>query len=217
MNRSEFKSALIVGLAFLALLLGTCQFRSRLNGERPVEEAHQAISESLYLKEKEQQIAVYEKRLNELQGQRDSLWQVAVSKKRAHAGLRPGVHYYQQQLRKEIASVDSLCYPSDSLRSAADSLIVFQNRADSACLESIEAFEQLVGNRDSSLTVLSLTNRNLRDIQKEQELKEQYLTEQLQTALKAQRKKARQNKVLAGSLLLLSGITTAVLAPHYLK
>ncbi|MGZ3930994.1 MAG: hypothetical protein ACXVP0_06390, partial [Bacteroidia bacterium] len=57
----------------------------------------------------------------------------------------------------------------------------------------------------------------LRDIQRQQEIDNQVLTEQLNTAWKMQRRKTQQNKVLAGGLLILTGITSSLILIKSLK
>lgn len=215
MEKSEVKSITIVALLFIVILLGTCEVRYRLN--KPVPTDQDTLIGALYRKEKQNHIRALERQIAGLQTRNDSLRQQALTQKRTLTQLRPRVQSYQQVLSDQLDRLDSSCVQADSLRGIADSLIVLQNQADSACIETIGTLEQLVGNRDSSLLVESQVNQQLRDLQKEQDLRAQYLTEQLNTALKLQRRKTRQNKILAGSLLLLSGITTAVLAPHYLK
>lgn len=215
MEKSEVKSILIVALLFIVILLGTCEVRYRLN--KPTPTGQDTLSGALYRKEKLDHIRALERQIIDLQTRNDSLRDRAKTQKQNLSLLRPRVQSYQKALTDQLDRLDSSCVQADSLRSTADSLIAIQNRADSTCIETIGTLEQLVGNRDSTLLVETQVNEQLRDLQKEQALRAQYLTEQLNTALKLQRRKTRQNKILAGSLLLLSGIMTAVLAPHYLK
>lgn len=216
MEKSEVKSIIIVVLALLVILLGTCEVNQQLHKKSEAAK-NDTLSYSLYRQEKQQQIRTYEKRIDRLQKAKDSLWLVAVAKKTDFTTLRPKVRSLQTRLKEKISQPDSNCIYRDSLRIIADSLFVYQDKSDTTCIETINALEQVVANRDSCISIQSLVTSNLRDIQKEQDLKAQYLTDQLNIALKVQRKKARQNKILSGGILLLSGITTAVLIPHYLK
>lgn len=215
MEKSEIKSALLVALAYLVVLMGTCQFRETARNRQKAE--FDTVKDSLYRHEKELQITGLEGQIKALSHRNDSLLQKAAVEKSTYSAVRPKVKIYQQALSDKIAQLDSSCVQADSLKQITDSLIVFQNQADSACIETINTLEQVVANKDSSLLIQNQITRNLRDLEKEQALKSQYLTEQLNTALKMQRRKTRQNKILAGSLLLLSGITTAILVPQYLK
>lgn len=216
MENSKAKSIIIVVLALVVILLGTCEVRHQFNGDNPVPTID-TISNGLYRQEKQKQIAAYEEKIGKLQQQKDSLWFLVAVKKTQVFSERPKVKEYQQELQKQLSEPDSVFVDRDSLRTIADSLIVNQNKEDTACVETINILEQVVANRDSCISVQKLVESSLKDIQKEQDLKAAYLTDQLNTALKMQRKKTRQNKILAGGILLLSGIMTAILMPHYLK
>jgi len=214
--KSIVKSIIIVVLSLLVILLGTCEVHQHVRKANTVTKVD-TLSNRLYRQEKQQQIVAYEKKIDHLQQQKDSLWFEVVAKKSLVSTLRPKVKQYQARLTEKIEQLDSNCTSRDSLRIIADSLIVIQNNEDTACVETINTLEKIVANRDSTISIQNLVETNLRDIQKEQDLKSKYLTDQLNIALKVQRKKARQNKILSGGILLLSGITTAVLIPHYLK
>lgn len=216
MDKSEVKSILIVVLALVVILLGTCEVNHRLNAKREIPQAD-TLAHSLYRAEKQHEIELYRDKISRLQEQKDSLYLLVAVKKNAFFSVRPKVKHYQNQLQEQLSKPDTSCLDRDTLKSLTDSLIVYQQQADTACVETIHSLEQIVANRDSSISIQKLVETNLKDIQRQQDLKAQYLTEQLNTALKAQRKKARQNKLLSGGLLLLSGITTAVLLPQYLK
>lgn len=216
MEKSEVKSSLIVVLALVVILLGTCEVNHRLNTNRNVPQTD-TLAHSLYRAEKQHEIELYRDKISRLQEQKDSLYLLVAVKKNAFFSVRPKVKHYQSQLQEQLSKPDSVCLDRDTLKSLADSLIVYQQQADTACVETIHSLEQVVANRDSSISIQKFVETNLKDIQRQQDLKAQYLTEQLNTALKAQRKKARQNKLLSGGILLLSGITTAVLLPQYLK
>ena len=216
MEKSEVKSSLIVVLALVVILLGTCEVNHRLNTNRNVPQTD-TLAHSLYRAEKQHEIELYRNKISQLQQQKDSLHLLVAVKKNAFFSVRPKIKHYQSQLQEQLSKPDSVCLDRDTIKSLADSLIVYQQQADTACVETIHSLEQVVANRDSSISIQKFVETNLKDIQRQQDLKAQYLTEQLNTALKAQRKKARQNKLLSGGILLLSGITTAVLLPQYLK
>ena len=216
MDKSEKKSILIVVLALVVILLGTCEVTDHLNKNRNIPQTD-TLAHSLYRAEKQHEIDLYRDKIARLQQQKDSLWFLVDVKKKAFFSTRPKVKLYQSRLEEQLSKPDSVCLDRDTIKRLADSLIVYQQHADTACVETIHSLEQVVANRDSSISIQKLVETNLKDIQRQQDLKAQYLTEQLNTALKAQRKKARQNKLLSGGILLLSGITTAVLLPQYLK
>lgn len=216
MDKSEIKSIIIVALALCTILFGTCEVRHRLQEPDSVSIVD-TVQFHRYKLEKEAEIATYKEKLGRLQQVKDSLWFLAVVSKIEFQETRPKVKHYQARLKKTLLLPDSVIGFKDSIRDIADSLIVYQEKADSACVETINNLELVVANRDTSIQIYKRVEINLRDIQRAQDLQTQQLTEQLNIAFKAQRKKSRQNKWLAGGLVFISGISTALLVPHYLK
>lgn len=75
---------------------------------------------------------------------------------------------------------------------------------------SIEKYENLVATKDSEIVICQNSYSALKSITDENLDRERELTKSLQTAYKAQKRKTIQNKLLAGGMLLLSGITTTL-------
>jgi hypothetical protein len=88
---------------------------------------------------------------------------------------------------------------------------ILRDSSDRLCDTTIALLEQGIIKKDSIIFLHRNVENQLRDLSKEQLLKEQYLTNQLNTAYKVQRSKTRQNKILKGGLLILSGIITSIL------
>ena len=220
METSKIKNGIIVLLFICIGIFATCEFTKQLQ-----QTADPTSQDTLFLsqwrREKQEKldlIATYEKELTRLQHDNDSMQVLVTQTKTITSAYRFKAKHFEQQLREAIASVvpkDSLTV--DSISPILDSLIIAHNQSDTACDVTINVLEMMVASRDSSILFHKQIENNLRDIQKEQELRNKYLTDQLNTAFKSQKKKSRQNKLLAGGLLILSGITTSLLLTQSLK
>ena len=219
MEGLKVKNGIIAALLICLAVLGTCEF------VKPPKSELTALQDTIFLsqwrkekKEKLEAIVKYENRLFELQNTNYSLTAIVSEKKKSISVYRAKAKYLQKELKQTITQLDTSYFKGgDSLSPLLDSLIVEQQLSDRACDQTVQALENLVANRDSSLIFHKLVENNFRELQKEQELRHHYLTQQLNTAFKNQRKKSRQNKLLAGGLLILSGITTSLLLTKSLK
>ena len=219
MEASKIKTLVIIILIGIIALLTTCELTKT---QTPLDSVTQ---DTIFLsqwrrekKEKQNLILRYQTKLSKLQSQKDSLQNLVQESKHSMRVYRTKSQVYQNQFKQALAklvSLDSL--QTDTLTPIFDSLTVNQAYSDSACDDTIDLLQLTVANRDTALKFQKQIEVNLRDLNKEGELRNQYLTDQLNTAFKAQRKKARQNKILAGGLLILSGITTSLLLTQNLK
>jgi hypothetical protein len=219
MNRSGFVLLILISLAFFA----TCQFTRQSDTADNSTQAADTIFLSQWRREKAEKIkliASYEARLSNLQEANDSLSKVVVQKKQTLAAYRFKEKFLQERLKEQVGRKDTSRFSAvvqDSIPQLVDSLVFTSQQSDTACDQTIRELENQVANRDSTIFLHRNVEDNLREVQKRQELSNQYLTEQLNTAFKNQRKRSRQNKLLAGGLLILSGITTSILLTHSLK
>jgi len=219
MENSKIKNWIIITLAICLALLSTCEFCKTKTSENPT--TADTLFHSQWRHEKSAKleiIKVYSKQVKYLQIQADSLHKIVNANKLNLFTYRLKTKSLQEQLRndiKKMVRLDSLSV--DSITPVLDSLITYQVQSDSTCDVTINELENIVANRDSTILFQRSIENNLRDLEKEEELRNQYLTEQLTIAYKAQRKKSKQNKLLAGGLLILSGITTSILITHSLK
>ncbi len=219
MEGFKIKNEIIAVVLICIAVLGTCEFIQSPKSEQV------PLQDTLFLsqwrrekKEKLEAIVKYEKKLSELRNANDSLRTIVTEKKKSLSAYRLKTKYLQEELKQAITNLDTSYFKAgDSLSPLLDSLTNLQNLSDTACDQTIHALENVVANRDSSLIFHKLVENNFRELQKEQELANQYLTNQLNTAFKNQRKKSRQNKLLSGGLLILSGITTSLLLTQSLK
>lgn len=75
---------------------------------------------------------------------------------------------------------------------------------------NIIQLQELVAIKDSEIVICRSSYSNLKRLADENLERERKLTQDLQTAYKVQRRKVFQNKLLAGGMLILSGITTTL-------
>lgn len=208
---------LLIAFALFAIIvsIGTCTFTNHAKPPK-LHPENDSIA-SLWLKEKKQLQVQYHKQIEKLQFGKDSLQHIVTEKKKALSQYRNQTALLEGQLKSLIANADSSHVMPDSLKPLASEYFAAQAENDSTCDSTISTLEQIVANRDSSIVLFQKSEINMRDLQKEQELRNQLLTEELNTAYKSQKKKIRQNKFLAGGLIFISGFTTTLLIKQTLK
>jgi hypothetical protein len=217
MKAIKTKTAIVSLILFCVCLLATCEFTKQTGSS-----TNANSTDTLFLNqikrekvEKQNLITSYEKRIDKMQKSKDSLLHEVSEKKQSISALRFKVKYFEDQLKESISKTDTQSVNvSEGL---LDSLVITENKSDTACDETIHTLEKVVSNRDSVIAFHQQVEINLRAIQKNQELNTTYLTEQLNAALKADRKKTRQNRLLAGGLLILSAFSSALLLTQHLK
>lgn len=219
MQPTKIKTIIIIALVSIVALLSTCEFAKTIPSEKV--ETYDSLFYQQWRAENKQKlelIQTYEAKIQVLQVQNDSL---AISLKKSKTKIlidRAKRDLIQQRVQDVIKNVDSTeTLAVDAIAPLLDSLIFTQQVSDSSCDDTIDLLQITVANRDTTIAMQNRIAESLRDLNKESELRNQYLTEQLNIAFKSQRKKARQNKILAGGLLILSGITTSILITHSLK
>jgi hypothetical protein len=104
-------------------------------------------------------------------------------------------------LVQKINALDSSNIAKDKI---VDSLI--EN-----CDHQIILYKDMVAVRDSQIIQISKSFLELSDFEKERANREQKLTNDLNATLKELQKKRRQNRILAGGMLLVSGILTTLI------
>lgn len=218
MNRSGFIALVMICVGVFA----TCEFTKQ------VESMSQSINvDTLFLsqwrREKQEKLNLiiqYQNELTKLQISNDSLRKVVIEKKQSLVAYRFKEKFLQEQLKHKVRGADTNLISKvdgNNLPVLIDSLVFVSLQNDTACDEILKILENQIANRENSITIQKQVEDNLRDVQKEQDLRNQYLTDQLNTAYKNQRKKSRQNKLLSGGILILSGITTSILLTQTLK
>lgn len=219
MQTSKIKNWIIIALTTLLAILSTCEF------SKPVVVPSADLQDTIFLSqwrrekaERALQTINYTKQVERLQKQKDSLQKTVDDSKAKISRFRTKAG----SLEKQLQAITSNTITGDSVSKKeiaplVDSLVIAGDNSDRSCDETIVLLETIVANRDSSIIFQKQIEANLRDLGKEQELRNKYLTDQLNIAYKAQKRKTRQNKLLAGGLLILSGITTSLLISHSVK
>jgi len=208
---------LLIAFALFACIvsIGTCTLSQR--SKKPDKHPESDSIASIWKNEKVQLQVQYHKQIEKLQSGKDSLQRIVIEKKKSLSQYRNQTALLESQLKSFIANADSSYVSCDSLKPLADEYFASQAENDSTCDSTISTLEQIVANRDSSILLFQKSEANMRDLQREQELRNQLLTDELNTAYKSQKKKIIQNKFLAGGLIFLSGFTTTLLIKQTLK
>jgi hypothetical protein len=153
----------------------------------------------------------YEARIKKLESEKDSLQLLAGSQKRKLANQRVKTEALKARIAEAVTVIDSTgCLP-DTVRTLVKDYVNAESENDSLCDATISSLEQLLANREDAISGFRQVENIQRDLLKEQQLRNSHLTEQLNSAYKVQKRKSRQNRILAGGILLLSGITTSIL------
>lgn len=104
---------------------------------------------------------------------------------------------------RDTVLIDSLSFGLEQLHTDTDTLInSFENK--------IKLYQAMVAVRDSEIVLNNKAFIKLNNFSNEQLIREQQLTNDLNTTLKALRRKRMQNKLLAGGMLFISGVTTVL-------
>ncbi|MBX3164680.1 MAG: hypothetical protein KF900_09370 [Bacteroidetes bacterium] len=159
----------------------------------------------------------HEAKISALQSTNDSLKKVTNTKKKSLAVSRAKTKFFGIRLKQSLKRYDSLPIIADTIIPITENYMAAQLVQDSTCSEVIHALERLVANRDSSVYLYRQNENIFRDLQKEQQERERHLTEQLNIAYKIQKKKNRQNKILASGLLFVSGVASTLIVKQAIQ
>jgi len=134
---------------------------------------------------------------------------VADSLKTENQKLNVKLQVTRALLKKQQTLVTSNI-PCDTLRKEVVVLNELSNEQDSLCSLSISSLNQAVAIRDSQIVMCNRTCQSMYDLQKENQQRQMQLADDLKTALKANRKKRFENKMLTCGLMIMTGITTTL-------
>ncbi len=212
-----FLKNILIGFAVLIgiVCIGTCTLNQTSPDKPPA-----IIDTSFVAKwkaKKEFLLKRYDEELVKLQTKNDSLLQEVGFKKKQLLVYQSKSKVLENKLKVFAEKLDSSHVYAENLSPLADSLAYTQTQSDSSCNKTIRALEQVIANRDSSISVYKNETATLRDLRKEQADREQLLTEQLTIAFKKQKRIALKEKFLSGGLVLLSGFTGALLINQHIK
>jgi hypothetical protein len=199
-------------------MLMTCQFKSCRDESKSEVNTADTLFLNQWKKEKVEKtklITSYENSIRKLQIGKDSLLKDVQLKKQSIAVFRFKTAHHEDLLREHLANSDTSNIKESEL--ILDSLVLSQSISDTACDETIHQLETVIVNRDSVIALHEKVEFNLREIQKTNEFEITFLTAQLNDSKNYLRRKTRQNKLLAGGLILLSGISASLLITQHLK
>lgn len=217
MNPKNLKISLLAGfiLVLIIVLLSKCHHgKQQHSDDNPV-----LYQDTVFLsqwrkerKEKEILVKAFEHKIASLKAQNKILRQAVNQSKQKLGNYRTQADSLDSQVQRTVyrfAQKDSSI--ADTLVPLIQNLSAIRDSSDSQCDTTISLLEKTILNRDSTVLFQKQIENQLRDFNKEQALQNAYLTSQLNNAYKQQKKKSRQNKLLSGGILLLSGITAGVL------
>jgi hypothetical protein len=212
-----FLKNILIGFAVLICIvcIGTCTLNQTSPDKPP-----SVIDTTFVAKwkaKKEFLLKRYDEELIKLQTQNDSLKNEVGFKKKQLFVYQSKSNVLENTLKTFAEKLDSSRVYSENLSPLVDSLAFAQTVSDSTCNQTIRVLEQVVANRDSSISVYKNETATLRDLRKEQADREQLLTEQLNIAFKKQKRVALKGKFLSAGLVLLSGFTSALLINQHIK
>jgi hypothetical protein len=212
-----FLKNILIGFAVLIFIvcIGTCTL-NQTNPDKPP-----ALIDTTFVgkwkAKKEFLLKRYDEELTKLQTQNDSLKNEVGFKKKQLFVVQSKSSVLESRLKAFAEKLDSSHAYTENLNPLVDSLAYAQTQSDSTCNQTVRALEQVVANRDSSISVYKNETATLRDLRKEQADREQLLTEQLNIAFKTQKRIALKGKFLSAGLVLLSGFTSALLINQHIK
>ncbi|MBL7921681.1 MAG: hypothetical protein JNJ40_15310 [Bacteroidia bacterium] len=134
---------------------------------------------------------------------------VADSLKTENQKLNVKLQVTRALLKKQQTLVTSNI-PCDTLRKEVVVLNELSNEQDSLCSLNVSSLNQAVAIRDSQIVMCNRTYQSMYDLQKENQQRQMQLADDLKTALKANRKKRFENKMLTCGLMIMTGITTTL-------
>jgi hypothetical protein len=212
------KSAFVMLIISCVFMLATCQFKGCKDESKSEVNTTDTLFLNQWRKEKAEKtklITSYESSINRLQIGKDSLLKDMQLKKQSIASFRFKTARYENLLREHLTSSDTINKKETELM--LDSLLVSQSISDTVCDETIHQLETVIVNRDSVITLHEKIEFSLKEIQKTGEVEITFLTTQLNDSKTFLRRKTRQNKLLSGGLILLTGIATSLLITQHLK
>lgn len=112
--------------------------------------------------------------------------------------------------KSDTLSFEQLLNDCDSLKQQTLLYITWVDSIQTIYDTNIVQLQEIVAIKDSQIVVCNSSYAQLKGLLDENLERERKLTEDLNTAYKSQRRKVLQNKLLAGGMLILSGIATTL-------
>lgn len=112
--------------------------------------------------------------------------------------------------KSDTLSFEQLLNDCDSLKQQTLAYVAWVDSTQSIYDSNISQLENLVATKDSQVVICQASYLQIKGLLDENLERERKLSEDLNTAYKSQRRKVLQNKLLAGGMLILSGIATTL-------
>ncbi len=112
--------------------------------------------------------------------------------------------------QSDTLSFEALLNDSDSLKQQTLAYVAWVDSTQSIYETNLVQLQEMVATKDSQIVICTASYAQLKGLLDDNIERERKLTEDLNTAYKSQRRKVLQNKLLAGGMLLLSGIATTL-------
>lgn len=112
--------------------------------------------------------------------------------------------------KSDTLSFEQSLNDCDSLKQQSLAYVAWVDSVQTIYETNIVQLQEMVAINDSQIVVCATSYSQLKGLLDENLERERKLTEDLKTAYKSQRRKVLQNKLLAGGMLILSGIATTL-------
>jgi actin-related protein len=112
--------------------------------------------------------------------------------------------------KSDTLSFEALLNDCDSLKQQTLAYVAWVDSTQSIYETNIIQLQEMVATKDSQIVICTTSYAQIKGLLDDNLERERKLTEDLNTAYKSQRRKVLQNKLLAGGMLLLSGIATTL-------
>ncbi len=112
--------------------------------------------------------------------------------------------------KSDTLSIEQLLNDCDSLKQQTLAYVAWVDSTQSIYESNISQLENMVAIKDSQVVICRASYSQIKGLLDENLERERKLSDDLNTAYKSQRRKVLQNKLLAGGMLILSGIATTL-------
>lgn len=112
--------------------------------------------------------------------------------------------------KSDTFSFEALLNDCDSLKQQTLAYVAWVDSTQSIYETNLVQLREMVATKDSQIVICTASYAQIKGLLDDNLERERKLTEDLNTAYKSQRRKVLQNKLLAGGMLLLSGIATTL-------
>lgn len=112
--------------------------------------------------------------------------------------------------KSDTLNVEQLLNDCDSLKQQTLAYVAWVDSTQSIYESNISQLENMVAIKDSQVVICRASYLQIKGLLDENLERERKLSDDLNTAYKSQRRKVLQNKLLAGGMLILSGIATTL-------